>query len=406
MATENNIYNNCDNVKLFDKNMNLFYKSLFNTFPEFKHDIGKSFKYYKKCQTFEYIKTLIETLEPHIELISKYDEGIFSNDYQELPMKLLKGLDFKLLFKYINSNIGDGENQYTIEGANTTKKSIFNYLQSIYLSAKMAQNNINDVNNVFNKQKELFIGMFNNLNLNDKIKETLKDLKDEDDSSSFDKVFKIFGIIKEVFADFGDFGDIMGIFSDIFKEINSGNKPMDKINTTFTKKIITIAKNLIKTIKNKFTSGAFTKEKLADKFKLLMTRLKEVFPDFDFDSMTQQCSKIAEENGFGNVFSMLFKEFGVDGFGNYADMFKEFGGTGTNGTEDGTNGTEDEAFDPKKISKMFNEFQEKAESIFGDFIPKEVINQMGENMKELNIEKLAEDFSKEMAEEETQAPTD
>ena len=216
---DKSIFTECKDVSVFDKNINTFFKNIIQNFPEYKHIISKSYKYYLNSDKTEYIDKIITVFEPHIEKISQYDEGIFSNDYSKLPMKLLPGLDFKLIFDFINNNIGDKENNYSIEVANKTKKAIFNYLQSIYLSAKLANNKINDFNKILDNQKTFFKNMYKNLNLDESLKEKIKELeqKEEEENSSgfFEKIKELFnnGALKDILGDL--YNDLEPIFNKI-----------------------------------------------------------------------------------------------------------------------------------------------------------------------------------------------
>lgn len=393
------IFDNLTNVNLFDKNMTIFYNSLLETFPEFKHNIGRSYKFYKKCEKKEYINILLSSLEPHINLISNYDEGIFSNDYQEGSMCLLKGLDFKLIFKFINDNTGDDENQYSEDEALRTKKSIFNHFQSIYLSAQMAQGKISDFNNVMNNQKELFIGMLKNLNINETLKDKIKELESEDTSwgGLFDKFIQLWDIVKDIFGEFSDIFDI-----NIMNELNDAKDTTGGISKKLTKKIMEIAKNMAKKIKNKFMSGSISFETLKEKFKLIVAKVKELWPDFDFDSIIESVKEVAKNNGI-DIEKMTEESGGQDGGeGNEDNAGQDSDGQDSNGQEDNSqedSSQEDEADSPEppkpeEMSKMMGDLLNKGKEMFGDFLPKEITEQM----ENFNIEELMKQFTENMKE--------
>jgi len=384
------IFDNLTNVNLFDKNMTIFYNSLLETFPEFKHNIGRSYKFYKKCEKKEYINILLSSLEPHINLISNYDEGIFSNDYQEGSMCLLKGLDFKLIFKFINDNTGDDENQYSEDEAMRTKKSIFNHFQSIYLSAQMAQGKISDFNSVMNNQKELFIGMLKNLNINETLKDKIKELESEDTSwgGLFEKLIQLWDIVKDIFGEFSDIFDI-----NIMNELNNAKDTTGGISKKLTKKIMEIAKNMAKKIKNKFMSGSITLETLKEKFKLIVAKVKELWPEFDFDSIIESVKEVAKNNGI-DIEKMAGdqEEDGQEDGQEESSSQEESDGQESNSQESDSQEDEPEMPKPEEMSKMMGDLLNKGKEMFGDYLPKE----MTEQMENFNIEELMKQFTENM----------
>ena len=297
---DNEIFNNCDAVMFFKQNIEIFYNKLLENLPEFKKDILKSFKYYKNEDINAYIEKIIKNIEPHIKFISQYDEGIFSNDYSKKELKFIPGINFTKIYRFINDNIGDNENNYSEEAAINTKKTIFTFLQSIYLSGQIALSKINNYNEVLNKQKDFFKSMFNNLNLDEKIKEKLQELEgkeDTEDTGNTNKKGKLNGIFEllkklqelytsgvfnETFGDLlKDIEPLLNISKDIMKEINEDNKNTDNISNNFKTKIQKIIKSFIVKLKQKIASGEITKDKFEANIKKSINKIRQVIPNFD-----------------------------------------------------------------------------------------------------------------------------
>jgi len=284
-----NIFKNCKQLEAFDTTIKIFFTNLSKKIPEFDIDVKKSLKYYIKSDKSEYVKKLIKNMEPHIEFIAKCDEGIFSTDYSKTGFKLIPGLDIKKIIEFINSNIGDDENNYSYDTALKTKQSIFIYLQSLYLNAQMANSKIDDFNNIVNKQKDLLLNMFKNLNLDEKIKEkleTLEEENEEDTNSMFNKIKQLFenGTLNNIFGDLmNDFKPIFDIASDIMNELNEDKATPENISKNITDKLKIIIKSFIKKIKTKMATGEISKEIILEKIKKSLDKIKEVFPDIDFE---------------------------------------------------------------------------------------------------------------------------
>jgi hypothetical protein len=284
----NNFYDNCKQIADFELTLNIFFTNLSKKLPEFDHDIKKALKHFNKSDKTEYITKLIKNMEPHIDYIAKYDEGIFSTDYSKDIIKLIPGLNIKDIFLFINDNTGDNENQFSAEACLKTKKTIFTYLQSIYLSGQMALNKINDFNNIINKQKDLLFNMFKNLNLDETIKTKLENLEDDEETTSgiFDKIKELFesGVLKDIFGDLiNEFKPLMNIAQDIFKELNEDKVAPENISKNIGDKVKKVMKSFIIKIKEKLVSGEISKDIIIEKVKNSLKKLKTIFPNFDFD---------------------------------------------------------------------------------------------------------------------------
>ena len=92
---ENTMHDKCKNVVAFHNNLSKFFKSLKGVLPEYVETIRESIKYYKSISRSSYLEECEALLKPHIEHISQYDDGIFTDDYKEGPRYLLPQMDFR-----------------------------------------------------------------------------------------------------------------------------------------------------------------------------------------------------------------------------------------------------------------------------------------------------------------------
>lgn len=230
-VTENTMHDKCKNVVAFHNNLTKFLKSLKGVMPEFLPDIQVAIRYYKSKTRSEYLKEVQELLEPHISYISQYDYGIFSDDYQVGPRFLLPTMDFRKIWELLDGE--DFSEQPALQAK--TQKTIYNHLQSIYVSVQMALDQIDVFNKNIEKQKTFLMNMLENLQLDETIKKRLEEMKEEE-AKNGDKGGGFAGLGK--LADmFGEDNFVFQLAKDVAQELDIGTddieNPVDAITELF-----------------------------------------------------------------------------------------------------------------------------------------------------------------------------
>lgn len=268
MDKQSKLHDKCKQVVLFHNHLVKFFKALTETCPEFKRDIAKCIKYYQQTERSVYINKTHQLMEPHIQKISEYDEGIFSNDYQSGSLKLIPGLDFKKIFAAIND---DDDENFTEDDRNQTKKSIFNHLQSIYISTELSLAQIQKFDKAMGQQKEMLLSMLKNLHLDENLKEKIEKITEEEnaqaaagggfDLSQLDKLGELLG----------EDNFIVQLAKDVANEINlgtegeEGNAPVDAISRLFAnngQKLQELLVSVGDKIEQRIKNGDITQEQL------------------------------------------------------------------------------------------------------------------------------------------------
>ncbi len=264
--SDKQIYDKCKKVVEFHNHLIRFLSMLKNTFPEMVKRIGKCYKYYTSVSRATYINKIIMLMEPHIKHISEYDEGIFSSDYVKGKLQFIVGLDFKEIFKIIESDDFDGELR------ETTIKHIFNHLQSIYVLAQMANSQVSDFNAAVTKQKKFMINMLKNVNMDEQLKKQLEKIAEEEASEENGHgmdAFKKFGdMFKDIFGDENNF--ISKLAKDISNDLELGNgcdNPVEAITELFANNGEKLQELIIKigdNLKTKIEKGEITQEEITN----------------------------------------------------------------------------------------------------------------------------------------------
>lgn len=229
--TENTMHDKCKNVIAFHNNLTKFLKSLKGVLPEFLPDIKVAIRYYKSKTRSEYLKETQELLEPHISYISQYDYGIFSDDYQKGPRILLPTMDFRKIWELLDSE--DFRAEPVLQAK--TQKTIYNHLQSIYVSVQMALDQIDVFNKNIEKQKTFLMNMLENLQLDETIKKRIEEMKAEE-AKNGDSGGGFAGLGK--LADmFGEDNFVFQLAKDVAQELDIGTddieSPVDAITELF-----------------------------------------------------------------------------------------------------------------------------------------------------------------------------
>lgn len=261
------IYDECKDVAIFSKHMMRFFNYVMGIeeLREMYPTIRRGYKFYAKEDKKKYILKLHSIMEPHINLISQYNEGIFSNDYTTTSMKLIPGIDFKLIFNLLPQ---------------THKKQMFTHLQTIYISAEMAKNQLCKFGKVLKKQKEFILNMIKNLNIDDTIKEKIEKLeKEEEDAESESSWFNVnFDKLSELKEIFGENNPLTKLIKEIMAEVNTDGISAEGITNNFADKIQKLIRVFLAKIQAKFASGEVSMDSLSKDIMGIIDKISKVFP--------------------------------------------------------------------------------------------------------------------------------
>jgi hypothetical protein len=213
--------------------------------PTEKKLFGKYYKYYR---TFVDQKKRVDFIAEFVQYISKYnvevsscDEGLFSEEegyYPGKPIQLMKGIDFKKLWKH---ELSDG-----------SKESIWKYLQTLYIIGTFVLKETDKYNELLKKQQEIVYNLLQNMKYEKKIKDDAAQLNQTEEKNSQGS-FDLSGL-SELFD--GD-NIIFQIAMEIAKEINLpgeiGNDPISAISMLFSKDSSKL-QEIIAKVGNKLTS--------------------------------------------------------------------------------------------------------------------------------------------------------
>jgi hypothetical protein len=265
IEVENTMHDKCKNVIAFHNNLKKFFVSLKGVLPEYVDQIRESIKYYKSLPRSTYLQEVQELLEPHIKYVSEYDDGIFTDDYMEGPRLLLPKMDFREIWALLD---GDDFTDDPVLQAKT-KKTIFNHIQSIYVSVQMAMDQIDVFNKNIEKQKTFLMDMLENLQLDDKIKARIEEMKkEEEDEASKNGSGGAFGLGK-LTEMFGEDNFVYQLAKDVAEELDIGtdeiSNPVEAITALFAdngKKLQELIVTVGDKIEQKVQSGEIDKDKL------------------------------------------------------------------------------------------------------------------------------------------------
>ena len=294
------MHDKCKQVILFHNNLCKFFKALKGVLPECSGLLKPTINNYKQTPRVEYISNLKTLMDPHVKYISQYDEGIFTDDYQTGPLKLLPELDFREIWSLLNSS------DFEATLLNGTKKSIFNHLQTIYISASMALDQIGAFNKNMEKQKALLLNMVENLKLGDEVKKRMEEMKQAEEaeaakgasagsgmpglSSLLSGLGGLGGLggaggLGDINSLFGEDNFVLQLAKDIVSELDMGNDelegPMDSIMSLFAndgKKIQELIVKVGDKLEKKIASGEIDKERLYKDAQRMKEKLSSVAP--------------------------------------------------------------------------------------------------------------------------------
>lgn len=303
-ALENTMHDKCKNVVVFHNNLCKFFKSLKGVLPEHVHVIRECIQYYKTISRQVYLEECQTLMEPHINSISQYDYGIFTDDYATGPLILLPGMDFRQIWTLLDGE--DFEDDKELQTA--TKKSIFNHLQTLYVSIQMALSQINVFNKNIEKQKQFLMDMMENLQMDDKIKARIEEMKlEEAEAAKNGGKGGMFSMAK-LSEMLGEDNFVLQLANEVIQEMELGGdevleNPLETITQLFAdggKKLQDIIIKVGDKIEQKVQRGEIDIEKCSQDAEALKGSMKGLIPGLDKiinGSMSAQYASVYEALG-------------------------------------------------------------------------------------------------------------
>ena len=270
---ETNMHDKCKNVVMFHNNLCKFLRALKGVLPEYNSSIKCATDYYKSMSRLDYLQEVQTLLTPHIQNVSEYDEGIFTDDYRLGPLFLLPKMDFREIWNLLDSD--DFKKESGLQ--ESTKKSIFNHLQTLYVSGEMALSQVLLFNKNIDKQKTFLMNMLDNLKLDETLKEKISQMKaDEAEAKGTDSGFSM-DKLSELF---GEDNFVYKVAKEVADELNLGNTEMDSPTDAITdlfanngRKLRDLIVTVTDKIEQKVQSGEVDKEKLINDAKKMKDKL-------------------------------------------------------------------------------------------------------------------------------------
>lgn len=278
---ENNMHDKCKQVIMAHNNLSKFFKALKGLLPECSATVKEAIAHYKGCTRLQYLTEVQKLLQPHIEYISQYDEALFMDEYVSGPLYLLPRIDFKVIWHLLET-----EEEFTEDEAlqRSSKKTIFNHMQTIYVSTEMALNQISVFNRNVEKQRQFLMDMLGNLKLDDSLKERVEQLKAAEKAAEGESGFSL-GKLADVF---GEDNFIYQLAQDIAKELDLGNddieNPVDAITGLFAnggKKIRELIVMVTDKVEDKVRNGEIDRDKLMADARKVKDKIKGCVPGLD-----------------------------------------------------------------------------------------------------------------------------
>lgn len=333
------MHDKCKQVILFHNNLSKFFKALKGVLPECAPILKPAISNYKMTSRVTYIESLKSLMDSHMKYISQYDEGIFTDDYSTGQLELVPHMDFRQIWNMLNSSDFDDAIR---EG---TKMSIFNHLQTIYISANMALDQIGAFNKNMEKQKALLMNMIENLKLGDEVKKRVEELKATETaaeeaagSGGMGGLGSLLGGLGGLggasgllgglggAGGLGDLGDMFGgddnfvlqLAKDIVDELDMGadelDGPMSSIMNLFSNNGSKMRDLIVKVgdmLEKKLESGEIDKEKLMKDAQKMKEKLSTVAPGL---------SDMIGENGFNAPLQTHFDSMSAEDQELFADI--------------------------------------------------------------------------------------
>lgn len=280
----------------FNNSLVQFIQKLRDTLPEeapFRRSLNKYYNYYKKQtekgQRIEFIQEFIEYISKYSKEISTFDENLFSEEaeyYPGKPIQLMKGLDFKLLWKM--ESLTD-----------KTKESIWNYLRVLYIIGTYVLKENNRISDLLKKQQQIIQSITQSLKLEQKIKDDAERLNEEERKAAEASGFNL-GSLQELF---GENNIITEMAVEIAKDLNLSqdtfNNPLDAVRVLFGQDGAKLQEIIVKVgnkLQEKIAAGRISEDQLLGDAKRMNEKLTSKFKGIPgMPNIEQFSQKVAEQ---------------------------------------------------------------------------------------------------------------
>lgn len=273
-----------------------FIQKLREILPEddqFKRSLNKYYNYYKKRtekgERVEFIHEFVGYVAKYSKEISTFDENLFSEEpsyYPGKPIQLMKGLDFKLLWKL--ESLTD-----------KSKESIWRYLRTLYIIGTYVLKETDRYSDLLKKQKQIIQSITQSLKLEQKIKDEAARLDEEERKALEASGFNL-GSLQELF---GENNIITEMAIEIAKDLNLSqdtfSNPLDAIRVLFGQdgnKLQDIVVKVGNKLQEKIAAGRISEEQLFGDAKRMNEKLSSKFKGIpgmpDIEKFSQ---KVAEQ---------------------------------------------------------------------------------------------------------------
>ena len=311
-----------------------FIQKIQSTLPEsspVRRTFAKYYKYYRKFvkedRRLEFIGEFVEHLSKYSKEFTTNDEMLFSDEkeyYPGQPVYLLKGIDFKLLWH---------EESLT----DTTKASIWKYLQTLYIVATHILKETHRMERLLRRQKEIIENLVKSLQLEQQIKTDAEEM-DKMDEEERKKLLSQGFDLKHIF---GEDNSITALASELVKELKleeSGSLgPMELIGMITGQngaKMNDLISRVTARLQDKIKKGDLDEKQLLDDAKNMSERLKGKFGNIP--GVDELSKKLAEKlsadkgsegstddvSGQMDELKGIFEQLGLSGLGNFEEQIK------------------------------------------------------------------------------------
>jgi len=258
-----------------------------------KRTLTKYYKYYRKFvdqdKRVDFIQEFVQYISKYNKEISTSDEGLFSEEpeyYPGKPIQLLKGIDFKPIWKAESMT-------------DKTKESIWKFLKTLYVIGTYVLKEAKRFTELLKKQQEIIYNIMQSLKLEQKIKDDAERLNEEERQKAAESGFD-FSNLTELF---GENNLITEMAIEIAKELNLPNEklndPLEAIRLLFGhdgSKLQEIIAKVGHKLHEKIQQGGISEEQLLNDAKKMNEKLVGKFKNIpgmpDIEKFSQ---KVAEQ---------------------------------------------------------------------------------------------------------------
>jgi hypothetical protein len=236
----------------------------------YQRQLSKYYKYYRNFvdqnKRVDFIQEFVQYLSKYNKEISISDECLFSEEPEYYPGKsiqILKGLDFKVIFKLETLN-------------EKTREGIWKYLQTLYVIGTYVLKESKRSTDLLKKQQTIIASIIESLKMEQKIKDDADRLEEEERRKAEESGFNFAGL-QDIF---GENNIITEMAMEIAKELNLPNEkltdPLEAIKLLFGQdgqRLQEIIAKVGHKLAEKIQRGGITEEQLVGEAKKMNEKL-------------------------------------------------------------------------------------------------------------------------------------